>query len=88
MYPAVLIPDTAVDVTLTSDFDITATSLAFARELYVGTGGTPVIAVMAGDGGTSHTYLNVPDGSSLYGKFVTVLSSGHGTTASNIVARR
>ena len=84
---AELVPSTAVDVTLGSDFDLSTQFVAgWARELYVGTGGT-VVAVMRGDGGTSHTYMNVPNGSSLYGDFVKVMSTSNGTTASNIVAR-
>lgn len=82
-----LVPSAAVDVTLGSDFDLTTQFTAgYARELFVGTGGT-VIAVMRGDGGTPHTYKNVANGQVLSGDFVTVKSTSNGTTAADIVAR-
>ena len=81
-----LVPSAAVDVTLTSDFDLTTQFAAgYARELYVGTAGT-VVATMIDDS-ASHTYKNLANGSTLAGKFVTVKSTGNGTTASDIVAR-
>ncbi len=83
-----LCPTCAVDVTLGSDFDLTAQfACKFARELYVGVGGD-VVATMTDDGGTAHTYKNVPSGTTLHGLWVTVKSSANGTTATNIVARR
>ena len=83
-----LTPWCAVDVNLATDFTIDNTVFAcgYARELFVGTGGT-VIARMIGDV-TDHTYKNVPSGSTLSGKFTLVRSTGNGTTALDIVARR
>lgn len=82
-----LVPSQAVDVNLSSDTDLTQTfAMGYARELYVGTGGT-VIATMRDDGGTTHTYKNVASGATLSGKFVTVKSTSNGTTAADIVAR-
>jgi len=81
-----LIPSAAVDVTLTSDFDLTTQFAAgYARELVIGTAGH-VVATMIGDS-APHTYKNQASGSVLSGKFVTVKSTGNGTTAADIVAR-
>lgn len=81
-----IVPSCAVAVTLSLDFDLTSQfNAGYARELYVGTGGT-VVATMLNDS-APQTYVNVPNGSTLAGKFVTVKSSSNGTTASNIVAR-
>jgi hypothetical protein len=83
-----LIPTCSVAVTLGADFDLTSQfSCGFAKELYVGTGGN-VAAVLRDDAGTVQTYMNVPGGTFLHGAFVTVKSTGNGTTASNIIARR
>lgn len=83
-----LVPSCAVDVVLTSDFTIDKTvfTAGYARELYVGTGGT-VIAEMLDDA-TTHTYKNVASGTTISGKFVLVKSTSNGTTAADIVARR
>lgn len=83
-----LVPSCSVAVVLTSNFSlISSFACGYARELYIGVGGT-VVAVLLDDGGTTQTYLNVASGTTLSGKFVTVNSTGNGTTATNIIARR
>ncbi len=51
--------------------------------IYVGTGGT-VVCRMAKDT-TVRTYANVPNGSYLYGQFVSISPASAGTTASNMI---
>lgn len=78
----------SVAVVLTSDFDLTAQAgltRGFARELYVGTGGT-VIAQLRDDA-APQTYTNVPSGAYMHGIWVLVKSTANGTTASGIIAR-
>lgn len=83
-----LVPSCSVDVVLTADFDLTTLfSAGYARELYVGTGGT-VVCVMLDDAQTAHSYTNVSNGTFISGKFITVKSTANGTTASAIIARR
>jgi hypothetical protein len=73
-------------VTLGSDFNVAAQFTAgYCRELFVGVGGT-VIAQLQGDA-APQTYLNVPAGTPLSGKFTLVKSTANGTTATNIIAR-
>lgn len=86
-----LVPSAGVDVVLTSDFPIDNTVFAAgscALELYIGTGGTVIAAMLDDAPGVTHTYKNVPSGSTLAGKFVLVKSTGNGTTAADIIARR
>jgi hypothetical protein len=81
-----LVPSCDVDISFGIDVNLAPLfTCEYARELYVG-GAGDVVATMIDDQGVSHTYMNVPAGSTLSGKFVTVLSSG--TTAFGIVARR
>ena len=75
-----------VPVSLASDFNVAAQFTAgYCRSLYVGTTGT-VIAQLSGNASPT-TYVGVPAGSVLPGKFTLVKSTSNGTTASNIVAR-
>jgi hypothetical protein len=84
---AELVPRSSIAVTLSADFDLTSHFVSgYCRELYIGTGGT-VVAQLVGDSATQ-TYVNLPNGSFLHGYFTIVKSTGHGTTASNIIARR
>jgi hypothetical protein len=76
----------SVPVVLSADFNLaTAFNTGFARELYVGSAGN-VVAQLLGDAGPQ-TYYGVPAGTTLYGCFVLVKSTGNGTTASDILAR-
>jgi hypothetical protein len=71
-----------VDLAAT-DFDIAAALGVPCTAIYVGTGGT-VIARLSGDS-AARTYLNVPNGAELLGRFVSVTKLS--TTASDMIAR-
>jgi hypothetical protein len=75
-----------VPVALGSDFNVAAQFTAgYCRSLYVGGAGT-VIAQLAGNASPT-TYVAVPAGTVLPGKFTLVKSTSNGTTATNLVAR-
>ena len=66
-----------------TDFDVVAALGVPCTAIYVGTGGT-VIARLVGDS-VARTYLNVPNGAELLGRFASVTKTS--TTASDMIAR-
>jgi hypothetical protein len=78
------VPSRSAVVNIAStDFDIVAALGVPCTAIYVGTGGT-VIARLVGDS-AARTYLNVPNGAELLGRFASVTRTS--TTASDMIAR-